>query len=763
LIDHPYFPTPAQKKVHQSDKRFIVINTGRRFGKSTLCINEAMKRALNKEGRYWIVSPTYKQTKSIFWRALVGKYIPHEIIKRSSESELFIELRNQSIIELKGADNPDCYDDQTEILTSEGWKLFKNLSGEEDVLTLAKDGKAEWKRPDDYIEQEYKGEMYQVKSKKLDLLVTPNHKFFVHTRKGAKKHKTVTDIAHQDRIPAQVKFTGDETIRDGKMAIMGFYLAEGSAYGNNGGDIKKRRGNYSVIFCQATGTKGGDKGDVREDFKKILEDEGYNVHENKIGLYVLNKALWQELVSLGNCEKKRIPTAYKEQSPRKLQILLHWMLMGDGIIRGKERVYYTTSKSLADDVQEIAIKAGYSANISRKKQKTPAKQTPAKKQCGETREINSKRTLYQVSIYNNKFNYFRDSKENYIKKTKYSGKIYCVGVENHTIMVRRNGKACWRGNSLRGAGLDGVILDEYAFTKPYVWEEIIQPMIVESGGWAIFISTPKGFNHFWELCEVSRKNHKEYDYFHFTTFDNPHIPKEEIERIKGEVSLETFEQEYMAKFTKNAGLVYKEFDKSIHVIDIKQSKDEWVKYRAIDFGHINPTAVLFIGVDKKGDIYVYDEIYRTNLYTSELAHLIHAKSTDYYASTYGDSASSQSIKDLSEHGIYVQPVQKTKGAAKEDYVTGGIEKVKEFLKIQEGTGQPKIFVASHCQNTIDEFLAYEWDTLSKEQEGEKNRPEKPKKVKDHALDALRMFIYEYTRPVKVQQKEYEPVDKISGY
>ena len=51
-----------------------------------------------------------------------------------------------------------------------------------------------------------------------------------------------------------------ERISIGDCAIMGFYLSEGSAYGNNGGDITKRRGNYSVIFCQTKGIKGGIKG-----------------------------------------------------------------------------------------------------------------------------------------------------------------------------------------------------------------------------------------------------------------------------------------------------------------------------------------------------------------------------------------------------------------------------------------------------------------------------------------------------------------------
>lgn len=320
-------------------------------------------------------------------------------------------------------------------------------------------------------------------------------------------------------------------------------------------------------------------------------------------------------------------------------------------------------------------------------------------------------------------------------------------------------------DSLRGARIDGVVMDEYAFTKPYVWEEIIEPIVRESEGWAIFISTPKGFNHFYDLCELAKQEDQpEWAYFHLTSYDNPFFSNDELEKVRLTVSPEVFQQEYMADFTKNAGLVYPEFDTAIHVLkSFAQPEPEWVKYRVIDFGQTNPTAVLWIGVAKNGDIYIYDEIYEKNLYTSTLAHLIHAKSPDYYVCTYGDSAASQSIKDLSEHGIYVTPIKKTSGSSTEDWMKGGIEKVREYLRVQEGTGKPKMYVAPNCQNTIDEFLSYSWKPAKEGADPRAKQDERPDKLNDHAMDALRYFIYEYTRPMKVDQKKYTPVDPISGY
>lgn len=421
-IEHNYEPHPKQREFHKCDKRFIVANSGRRFGKSIMAANELLKRALAKKGRYWVVAPTYRQVKAIYWGGLISEYYPRQVISKKNESDLSIHLKNGSIIEFKGADNPD---------------------------------------------------------------------------------------------------------------------------------------------------------------------------------------------------------------------------------------------------------------------------------------------------------------------------------------------------SLRGVKLNGVIMDEYAFTKPFVWEEIIQPMIRETEGWGVFISTPRGFNHFYDMCEFAKKD-PEWEYFHFTAYDNPYFSAREIEKAKENTSKEKFAQEYMADFTKNAGLVFSEFDLGLHTIELSQPKPDWVKYRSIDFGYTNPTAVLWIGVDKDDNIFVYDELYRNGLYTSELAHLIHAKSADYYTMTYGDSAAAQSIKDISEHGIYVQPISKTTGSSKEDYVQAGIEKVKQYLKTN-ANGQPKLFIAKHCQNLIDEFLSYEWEVLKQEQEGERNNPEKPRKVNDHALDALRMFIYEHTRPMKTQQQSYQSVNEWTGY
>ena len=97
--------TKPQKEVLTCDKRFRVLISGRRFGKTFLAIQEMAKFARFPNQRVWYVSPSYRQSKTICWDMLKEQMIKHKWIKKINESELSITLRNNSQISLKGADN----------------------------------------------------------------------------------------------------------------------------------------------------------------------------------------------------------------------------------------------------------------------------------------------------------------------------------------------------------------------------------------------------------------------------------------------------------------------------------------------------------------------------------------------------------------------------------------------------------------------------------------------------------------------------------
>lgn len=322
-------------------------------------------------------------------------------------------------------------------------------------------------------------------------------------------------------------------------------------------------------------------------------------------------------------------------------------------------------------------------------------------------------------------------------------------------------------NSLRGAGLKGVVLDEFAFQKEHVWDKIVSPMLVQTNGWALFITTPNGvsnhFKKFWDdavaeeakqsdmdawglyekWCEDSHTKHKPtkegfqawshmWKTFHFTSYDNPLIPKENLDAEKAKLTEEFFVQEYMAEFAKFTGLIYLGFDYNRHVRDFEVD-ERWNFYRSIDFGATDPNAVLFIGVDRDGVHHIFDEIYIDNIYTSELAELIKQKSAHrYYIATYADSAAKQSIMDLGTYGIYSIPVKKNAAVTEtsnKNWIIAGIDRVHQLLK------EDKIIVHSRCTATIKEFMSYSW---RKDRMGEAvNLPEDKN---NHLMDSIRYYI-----------------------
>lgn len=102
-------------------------------------------------------------------------------------------------------------------------------------------------------------------------------------------------------------------------------------------------------------------------------------------------------------------------------------------------------------------------------------------------------------------------------------------------------------DSLRGVGISYAVMDEYAFMKPSVWEEIIEPAQVRTKGRALFIGTPEGKNHFYHLYMKAKKG-GEWAAFHFKTIDNPTIPKDEIAKKRRNTSSDIYRQEYEASF-----------------------------------------------------------------------------------------------------------------------------------------------------------------------------------------------------------------------
>ena len=305
-------------------------------------------------------------------------------------------------------------------------------------------------------------------------------------------------------------------------------------------------------------------------------------------------------------------------------------------------------------------------------------------------------------------------------------------------------------DALRGIGLKGVVMDEAADQKPHVWEEIIRPTLVDSEGWGIFIGTPKGFNWFYELWLRGQKKTKEYDpvwsSYQFSSYDNPFLKKTEIDKAKAETDEDTFSQEYLAQFKKFRGLIYKNFDRKVHVIDpIDISEYQgWELYRAVDFGFDNPTTCLWIAIapGENGKWYIIDEYYETKQSSDYHVGIILSKTGQHFPATltFGDPSAPQIMADWAKKGLYITGARRDPNTNKGEWVGHGIDLIQERLKISAVDQQPQLFVFKNCENLIREFEIYRW---KEEKDMQLNNPGRPEKANDHLLDALRYFAVSY--------------------
>ena len=117
-----------------------------------------------------------------------------------------------------------------------------------------------------------------------------------------------------------------------------------------------------------------------------------------------------------------------------------------------------------------------------------------------------------------------------------------------------------RPDTLRGVGLAYVVMDEYASMKQEVWEMILRPTLADIKGGALFIGTPAGKNHFYQLwLDAQKKEYeKEWEAFQFNSTDNPFLDPLEIEAARSTMSTQAFRQEFEATFETFSGGIFKE-------------------------------------------------------------------------------------------------------------------------------------------------------------------------------------------------------------
>ena len=306
------------------------------------------------------------------------------------------------------------------------------------------------------------------------------------------------------------------------------------------------------------------------------------------------------------------------------------------------------------------------------------------------------------------------------------------------------GKSADHPDSLIGEGLDLVIIDEAAKINPKIWESYIRPTLSDRKGRAIFVSTPDGYNYFYDLY-LRGKSQKNWYSFNSPSWENQFAFPEgknddDIVEAQSSVTSEIFYQEYGAKFTSLSGRVY----------NLKEEKDVGdfpynpylPTYCSIDWGYRMPAVLWFqvYEVNQQFHVNIIDEfIHEKNIKTDTLIKEIISRPYRI-ARYYGDPAgyqiqSSSGMGDIEKfykstgHRIFTIRDKVSRS------IQSGIGHVRGFLKSADGTR--RIHVDKKCTGIIEDFLGYRYP------EWKDGRPLHEEPLKDgrcdHGMDALRYF------------------------
>lgn len=399
-----------------------------------------------------------------------------------------------------------CYDDKTEILTSNGWILFKDLTTDHKVASLINGKTLKYQKPIEVQEYDHDGRMYKVNSQQVDLVVTDNHRMYVK-RHGSKvyrieeaqfienkivkyqKNVSELDISHKSSYIRNGKFILPEYNDRDEIEIplnewiefFGIWIAEGC-----------------LASSGTTVTIAANKQRVKDRLRVIVPVMGFKLCENmdhvddeeKNTFNINNVQLASYFIPYNvGAVNKFLPKWVWTLTMEQCKLLLTAMLCGDGHRVSKKsstRRYDTSSIDLANDVQRLCLHSGYSCNIKLKYEKGHVSQK-IKSGKNKGKRITSTEDSHRMSVITVQNNPIVNKYKNNDKKQDswidYKGKVYCCtlpedphNTSDGIVYVRRNEVPVWCGQSRHGQkGTIGILLPgiDMPFNKYGVRPDII--------------------------------------------------------------------------------------------------------------------------------------------------------------------------------------------------------------------------------------------------------------------------------------------------
>ena len=316
--------------------------------------------------------------------------------------------------------------------------------------------------------------------------------------------------------------------------------------------------------------------------------------------------------------------------------------------------------------------------------------------------------------------------------------------ESELSILLRNGstialKGADNEDSLRGVGLDYLILDEFADIKPEAFYEVLRPTLADREGSAMFIGTPRGIaNWAYDLYQMQAEQPDAWHSWQYTTIDGGNVSESEIEAARRDLDERQFRQEFLATFETYAGRIYYAFDRAQNVLQDYTPGNQSVLYTGWDF-NIDPMSVV-IATRQDDKLFVMDEIRMFGSNTQEAVDELKTRYPRSKIFAYPDPASRQrktSAGGLTDLTILANAGFIVKCPSSHTAVRDRINAVNSRLCASAGIRN--LFVTQNCRYTIEglERQTYREGTST---------PDKDSGL-DHQMDALG-YMVDYMFPVR---------------
>jgi len=295
-------------------------------------------------------------------------------------------------------------------------------------------------------------------------------------------------------------------------------------------------------------------------------------------------------------------------------------------------------------------------------------------------------------------------------------------------------------DSLRGIGLDYLVLDEFADIDPEAWYETLRPTLADKQGGALFIGTPKGMNWAHDLYNMYLEFPDEWVSYQFTTLDGGNVKPEEIEAAKRSLGEREFRQEFMATFETFSGRIFYAFERANNLREFESNFKMSVRelHIGIDFNVDPMSAAVF--VKERDQLHLIDEIRIFGSNTDELVQEIRARYPTQTIMAYPDPAGAQrktSAAGKTDHTILRTAGFTVKAHSVTSSVRDGINAVN--AKLRSSAGITTLFIDPSCKYSIETFEKFCY------KEGT-SQPDKDSGF-DHLGDAIR-YCVEYLFPIR---------------